>query len=73
LSFLYVKVQALRCSSKINIFNLLGQRVKELINEFKQAGEYTVSFNGTNFSSGIYYYKITAGGFEEIRKMVLLK
>lgn len=57
----------------ITIFNSLGQTVKELINEFKDAGKYSVQFDGSSLPSGIYYYKISSGSFEAVRKMVLLK
>jgi len=57
----------------IKVYDVLGKVVYTLVNEFKQAGRYSVSFNGSNISSGIYYYKITAGNFEQVRKMILIK
>jgi len=47
--------------------------VVTLVNEFRKAGSYNVSFNGANLSSGVYYYKIKAGEFEQVRKMLLIK
>ena len=47
--------------------------VVTLINDFKKAGSYKVSFNGANLSSGVYYYKIKSGEFEQVRKMLLIK
>lgn len=57
----------------IKVFSILGTEIMTLVNEFINAGSYNVSFNGSNLPSGIYYYKINAGSFEEIRKMILLK
>lgn len=57
----------------IKIYNLLGKEVMNLINEFKKAGSYNISFDGSNLPSGVYYYKISSGNFEQIRKMVLIK
>lgn len=57
----------------ITVFNIAGQKVSELINEYKSAGSYKIDFNGSNFASGIYYYRIEAGSFSQVRKMILLK
>ncbi|HQY21925.1 MAG TPA: T9SS type A sorting domain-containing protein [Ignavibacteria bacterium] len=57
----------------IKIYNTLGKEVLNLVNEFKNAGRYIVSFRGAGLSSGVYYYRIKAGSFEQIRKMILLK
>ena len=57
----------------IKIYDMLGREVSELVNEFKNAGRYIEGFNGSKLSSGIYYYKIKAGSFEQTRRMVLIK
>lgn len=57
----------------LSIFNSLGEKVAELVNESTPAGEYTVTFDAGNFSSGVYIAKITAGNFTQIIKMLLLK
>ncbi|MEO6694131.1 MAG: T9SS type A sorting domain-containing protein [Ignavibacteria bacterium] len=57
----------------IKVYDLIGREVMSLVNEMKEAGSYIVSFNGSNLSSGIYYYKIKAGNFEQVRKMLLIK
>ncbi|MBS1553195.1 MAG: T9SS type A sorting domain-containing protein [Bacteroidetes bacterium] len=57
----------------IKIYNLLGKEVMSLINDFKKAGSYNLSFDGSNLPSGVYYYKITAGNFEQVKKMILVK
>ena len=55
------------------VYNSLGQTVKVLENGFKNAGSYSVNFNATELSSGTYYYKLEAGQFSQIKKMMLLK
>jgi agmatine/peptidylarginine deiminase len=57
----------------LKIYDVLGREVSALINEFRQAGEYSVEFNANNFTSGIYFYKITSGDYTEVKKMVLMK
>lgn len=58
---------------RISIYNLLGQEIAQLVNEYKEAGYYNVQFDGSRLSTGIYIYKITTGTFREMKKMVLLK
>ncbi len=57
----------------LSVFNLLGEKVDELINESLAAGQYSVSFNAAGFSSGVYIAKIQAGSFKQFIKMSLLK
>ncbi|MDZ4712833.1 MAG: YCF48-related protein, partial [bacterium] len=57
----------------IKVYDILGKEVFTLLNDFRNAGRYSINFNGSNFASGIYYYKIKAGEFESIRKMILIK
>ena len=57
----------------LSVYNLLGEKVAELVNETKTAGEYEVSFNATNLFSGIYLAKISAGKFNQAVKMLYLK
>jgi len=58
---------------EIIIYDILGNKVTELVNGFKDAGNYTVVFNASNLSSGIYFYRLRAGNFAETKKMILLK
>jgi hypothetical protein len=58
---------------KIAIYNTLGQQVKELVNEVKEAGSYNVSFNASSLTSGIYFYKIESAQFSQTKKMILMK
>jgi hypothetical protein len=58
---------------KIKVFNLLGQEIAELVNKELQTGNYEVSFDATNFPSGIYFYRIEADNFVQTKKMILMK
>ena len=57
----------------LTVFNLLGMQVAELVNGEKEAGRYSVQFNGNNLASGVYFYRLHAGNFLQTKKMVLLK
>jgi photosystem II stability/assembly factor-like uncharacterized protein len=57
----------------LTVYNLLGEKVAELVNEVLTSGQHTVNFNATGLASGIYIVKMTAGSFVESRKMNLLK
>jgi len=58
---------------QLYVYNSLGQRIAELVNEVRSAGTHTVTFDANNLSSGIYMYKIVAEGQILTRKMVLIK
>jgi hypothetical protein len=58
---------------QIIIYDILGNKVKELVNAFRDSGKYTVEFNASNLTSGIYFYRLQAGNFTETKKMILLK
>ncbi|MFA5011455.1 MAG: T9SS type A sorting domain-containing protein [Ignavibacteria bacterium] len=57
----------------LKIYDITGREIKTLVNEVKQAGYYTVDFNGSNLSSGVYFYKIQSGDFSSVKRMVLVK
>lgn len=57
----------------LEVYDILGREVAELVNEEKQAGIYSVYFNGANLSSGIYFYSIKMGNYYRVKKMVLAK
>jgi hypothetical protein len=52
---------------------LLGKEIETLANGEHTPGTYEVSWDGTNYPSGLYYYTLTTGDFEETKRMVLLK
>lgn len=58
---------------KLQIFNILGQEIETIENEYKKAGSYEIEFNGMDLSSGVYLYKLTVNDFSMSRKMILLK
>jgi len=67
-----------RTDVTIEIFNVLGQRVRTLVNEEKTAGSYRVEWNGRSddgrsLSSGVYLYRFETGDFIDTKKMLLLK
>ena len=57
----------------IKVYDILGRQVAELINHNQGIGEYTVNFNASNLTSGVYIYKIQSGSFTATKKMMLLK
>ncbi len=74
-----IKYQTTQSSSvELAIYNLLGQKVRVLINEVKPAGSYEARWDGTNdfgevVSSGVYIYRLQSGEFERTKKMVFLQ
>ena len=57
----------------ISIFDINGNFVQELVNEWKASGSHQVKFSGYSIPSGIYFYKMTTKGFADIRKMTLIQ
>ncbi|TFG96662.1 MAG: T9SS type A sorting domain-containing protein [Calditrichales bacterium] len=57
----------------IDVFNTLGQKMETLVNNEFNSGRHSIIFNAANLSSGIYYYRIQAGQFRSIKKMVLAR
>ncbi len=57
----------------LKVYDILGKEVATLVNEIMQPGRYEVKFDGSNLSSGIYFYKIIAGKFVQTKKMILMK
>jgi hypothetical protein len=62
----------------LKVYDVLGNEVASLVDEYKQAGTYEVEFSVAQvsrpeLSSGIYYYKLSAGNFSEVKKMILMK
>ncbi len=57
----------------VRIYNILGEEVATLVNRVMQAGRHTVEFNASRLSSGMYIYRIEAGDFVQVKKMLLMK
>jgi hypothetical protein len=57
----------------LKVYNLLGQEVATLLNNEIKSGSYEVDFDATNYSSGVYFYTITANSYTATKKMILLK
>lgn len=60
-------------NARLTVFNSLGQEIAVLFDGFVPAGEKTVKFDAKNLNSGIYLYKLEAGSFSEVKKMLLVK
>ena len=57
----------------LKVYDVLGNEVATLVDEYREAGRYEVEFNAENLSSGIYLYKLSTGSFTETKKMTLIK
>ncbi|NWG28639.1 MAG: T9SS type A sorting domain-containing protein, partial [Ignavibacteriaceae bacterium] len=55
------------------IYDILGRKVKELVNTKQQAGRYEIQFNASNLASGVYIYQLVAEKYIISKKMILLK
>jgi hypothetical protein len=62
-----------RTNVKIEVFDLLGKNIETLLSKEQSAGNYKLNYDASKLSSGIYFYKITAGGFVQTKKMILIK
>jgi hypothetical protein len=60
-------------NAKLTIYDLLGREVAMLVNERREAGVHEVKFDGSNLASGVYFYRLEAGGFVSTKKMQVLK
>lgn len=57
----------------LTVYNSIGEEVAILLNEFKTSGKYSLSFDGENLPSGLYYYRLQTGTFVQTKKMILVK
>ena len=57
----------------LKIYNILGQEMANLVDQFQLAGEYEVAWNAFNFPNGIYFYRLSSGEFVETKKLLLVK
>jgi hypothetical protein len=58
---------------KMQVFDIIGREISTLVNKEQPAGNYEVAFDGSRFASGIYFYRISAGEYTSVKKMLLLK
>ena len=58
---------------RLEVYNLLGEKVATLVDEHQQPGHYQISFEANRLASGVYVYKLQAGSFVRVRKMMLLR
>ncbi len=68
-----VRSGTLQQNVKLVVYDILGRKITTLIDEPKTAGQYEINFSGSELPSAVYYYQLTAGSFQETKKMVLLK
>jgi hypothetical protein len=57
----------------LEVFDMLGRKVSTLVNQRQEAGAYSVNFDATSFASGVYFYRLQAGNFVEMKKMMLVR
>ena len=57
----------------LKVYDVLGKKVSTLVDQKQRSGNYEVKFDASQLTSGIYYYRITAGKFISTKKMILLK
>jgi hypothetical protein len=57
----------------LKIYDVLGREIKTLVNENKTAGYYSIDFNGSEFPSGVYFYKLESNEFGDVKRMILIK
>ncbi len=57
----------------LRVFDILGKEKAVLVNEVKPAGSYSVTFDASNLPSGVYFYKLDAGAYSDVKKMILVK
>jgi hypothetical protein len=62
-----------RTSVELVLYDILGREVEVLVNEEQDAGQYKINLNAGGLASGVYFYKIQAGEYAEVKKMILLK
>ena len=57
----------------LRIYDVLGREMTKLVNEVKTPGSYIVDFDGSNLSSGVYFYKLEVNSFSDVKRMMLIK
>ena len=62
-----------RSDVSLKVYDLTGRKMATLVQEVQEAGSHSVNFNAEKLSSGVYFYKITAGQYSSVKKMILIK
>jgi hypothetical protein len=62
-----------RSQVELTVFNTLGEQVAQLVNGYREAGYHEVRFDGNGLSSGVYFYRLRAGDFVQMKRLLLLK
>lgn len=57
----------------LDVYDILGRNVQSLVNSKQSPGQYTVTFDASNLSSGIYFYRLVAGSFVDVKQILLMK
>jgi hypothetical protein len=57
----------------LKVYDILGNEVATLVNEEKPAGSYEISFDASNLAGGVYFYRLTAGNYSDVKKMMVMK
>jgi hypothetical protein len=57
----------------LKVFDVIGREVATLMSQEKPVGTYNVSFDASKLPSGVYFYRLTAGGFTQVKKMLMIK
>jgi hypothetical protein len=57
----------------LKIYNVLGNEIATLVDEYKPAGKYEIDFNAHNLPSGVYLYRIQAGDMVQTKSMIIIK
>ncbi len=57
----------------LKVFDILGREMAMLVNEKESAGNYSIKFDGSRLASGVYFYRLEAGSFVSVKKLVILK
>lgn len=68
-----LKVKSQNSKVEMKVYDILGNEVATLVNEEKSDCVYETDFDGSNLTSGIYFYKMTSGDFNSVKKMILIK
>jgi hypothetical protein len=60
-------------NTKLTVYDITGREVAQLVNQQLQAGTYNVDFDASHLATGAYFYRLEAGEFTEVKKMILIK